>query len=192
MGITRAEDQLAAGQGLALVMVEEDARRAVQLADNDPLGPVDDEGAVFGHQGDLAEIDLLFLNVADGFGLRVPVCVENDQPDHDLQGRRIGHAFLDALLDVVANISNPITDELQGTLAAEIGNGKDAAEGPLQTIVAPPVRLDILLEKLPVGIGLDIDQIRDIHDLPDTAKTLSKLAHNILSAYCRQHSFFNP
>jgi hypothetical protein len=32
--------------GLALVVVEEDAGRAVQLADDDALGAVDDEGAV--------------------------------------------------------------------------------------------------------------------------------------------------
>ena len=42
----RGEQQLARGMGLALVVVEEHARRAVHLRDDDALGAVDDEGAV--------------------------------------------------------------------------------------------------------------------------------------------------
>ena len=48
------------------VGLEEDARRAVKLADDDALGAVDDERPVFRHQGDFAEIDFLLLNVPDG------------------------------------------------------------------------------------------------------------------------------
>ncbi len=47
-------------------VVEEHARRAVQLRDDDALGTVDDEGAVLGHQRDFAQIDLLLLHVLDG------------------------------------------------------------------------------------------------------------------------------
>jgi hypothetical protein len=50
---------------LALVVVEEDARGAVQLRHHDALGAVDDERAGLGHQRDLAEVDLLLLDVAD-------------------------------------------------------------------------------------------------------------------------------
>ncbi len=42
----RGEQELAAGVGLAAVMVEQHARRTVHLADDDALGAVDDEGAV--------------------------------------------------------------------------------------------------------------------------------------------------
>ena len=48
--------------------VEEHAGRAVQLADDDALGAVDDERAVVRHQRDVAEVDLLLLDVADGLG----------------------------------------------------------------------------------------------------------------------------
>ena len=58
-------EQLARRVGLALVVIEEHARRAVQLADDDALGAVDDERAGVGHQRDLAEVDLLLLDVAD-------------------------------------------------------------------------------------------------------------------------------
>ena len=63
--MTRAVEQLAARVRLALVVVEEDARAAVQLADDDALGAVDDERAGVRHQRDLAEVDLLLLDVAD-------------------------------------------------------------------------------------------------------------------------------
>ncbi len=51
--------------GLALVVIEENTGRTVQLTDNDPLGTVDDKCTIFGHQRDFAEIDLLFLDIAD-------------------------------------------------------------------------------------------------------------------------------
>jgi hypothetical protein len=46
----RREQQLARRMGLALVVIEEHAGRAVQLGDDDALGAVDDEGAGLGHQ----------------------------------------------------------------------------------------------------------------------------------------------
>src|ERR1019366_4931049 len=60
-----AVEHLAARVGLALVVVEEDARAAVQLADDDALGAVDDERAGVRLQRDLAEENLLLLDVAD-------------------------------------------------------------------------------------------------------------------------------
>ena len=50
---------------LAAVMLEDDARGALQLVDDDALGAVDDKRALFGHQGQGAEIDVLLLDVAD-------------------------------------------------------------------------------------------------------------------------------
>ena len=50
--------------------VEERARRPVQLADDDALGAVDDERAVVAHQRDVAEVDLLLLDVADRLDAR--------------------------------------------------------------------------------------------------------------------------
>jgi hypothetical protein len=71
-------EQLARRVGLALVVVEEHARRTVELRHDHALGAVDDEGAVVGHQRDLAEVDLLLLRVAERLvsGL---VGVEGDQ-----------------------------------------------------------------------------------------------------------------
>src|SRR6202030_3157742 len=40
-----------------------DTRRAVQLADDDALGAVDDEGALRRHEGQFAHVHALFLDV---------------------------------------------------------------------------------------------------------------------------------
>ena len=39
--------------------------RAVHLGDDDPLGAVDDEGALLGHERDVAHVDVLLLDVLD-------------------------------------------------------------------------------------------------------------------------------
>ncbi len=66
-------DQLADEERLVFG-VEEGARRAVELGDDDAFGPVDDERAVVRHQRDVSEVDLLLLDVANGLraGLRDP------------------------------------------------------------------------------------------------------------------------
>ena len=49
--------------------------------DDDALGAVDDEGAVVGHERDLAEVDLLLLDVADRLRAGLFVDVPDDQAD---------------------------------------------------------------------------------------------------------------
>ena len=75
-----AVQQLARRMRLAAVVVEEHARRTMQLRDDDALGAVDDEGAVFGHERDLAHVDLLLLHVLDGLVRRLAVV------DHQAHG----------------------------------------------------------------------------------------------------------
>src|SRR4030095_16425930 len=84
--------------------VEEGARRAVELRDDDALGAVDDERPVLRHQRDVAEIDLLLLDVADGLDAGLGVLVPDDETDGDLQRHGVGHAALLALVDVVLQL----------------------------------------------------------------------------------------
>ena len=88
----RREQQLARGDRLALVVVEEHAGRALELGDHHPLGAVDDEGALLGHQRQLAEIDLLLPHLADGLGLGLLVVVDDLEAQRDLERDREGHA----------------------------------------------------------------------------------------------------
>ena len=56
-------DDLSDEKSLCVSRPEKNARRSLQLADNDPFNPVKNEGSFIGHQWDIAEIHLLFFNV---------------------------------------------------------------------------------------------------------------------------------
>ena len=60
----RLEQKLARRVGLALVVVKEHARTAVQLRDDDALGPVHNERSVIGHEREFAQIDFLLGDIA--------------------------------------------------------------------------------------------------------------------------------
>jgi hypothetical protein len=57
--------------------LEENTRRAVQLADDDAFGAVDDERAVLRHQRDVAVENFLFLDVANGLRAGIGILVVN-------------------------------------------------------------------------------------------------------------------
>ena len=80
---------------------EEDARRTVQLADDDALGTIDDEGAVLRHQRNVAVENFLLLDVANGFRAGVGILVVNGQSYGDFQRRRVRHAALLTLVHVI-------------------------------------------------------------------------------------------
>src|SRR5207253_2342882 len=63
--------------------LEKHARRAVQLADDDALGAVDDKGAVVRHQRDFAEEDFLLLDVANALGAGFRIFRVDRQADGD-------------------------------------------------------------------------------------------------------------
>src|SRR5690606_29598943 len=84
--------------------VEEGAGRPVQLRDDDPLGPVDDARPVVRHQRDVAEVDLLLLDVAEGLDAGLRVLVPDDEQDRDLERHGVRHAALLALVDVVLEL----------------------------------------------------------------------------------------
>ncbi len=166
--------------GLALVMVEENAGRAVQLADNDPLGAVDHESPAFRHQGDLAEIDFLLLDVADQFLLAASIRVKNYKPDHDFKGCGISHALLNTLLYIVFHVSDLVIDKLQRTFPAEVLYRENAFKSALKADIPALVRIGIHLEKLVVRLPLDFDQVGNIHDFPDMSKIFPYLCHSSL------------
>ncbi len=58
-------DNLSRGVIFTLVVIEKHTGRPVQLADDRPFRPVDDECALPGHQGNGAEINFLFLDIPD-------------------------------------------------------------------------------------------------------------------------------
>ena len=51
----------------------------MQLRDNDPFCPVDHKGAVVSHQGHLAHVNLLLLNIAQNLGAARFALIEDNQ-----------------------------------------------------------------------------------------------------------------
>ena len=162
-----AVEQLARRVGLALVVIVEDTGRAVQLRDDDALGTVDDEGTVLGHERDLAEVDLLLLDVADRLRAGLFVGVPDDEADDDLDRRRERHAALAALVDVVFGLIKVVRDELERRGLGEILDREDRLEHSLKTDVLTLILRDVLLQELLVGLLLDVDQVRNVDDLGD-------------------------
>jgi hypothetical protein len=122
---------------LALVVVEEHARRAVHLRDDDALGAVHDEGAVVRHERHVAHVDVLLLDVLDGAGLGVRVDIEHDEAQRHLERRGEGHAPLAALVHVVLRRLERVLHELEERRVREVGNRENGLEDGLQALVRP-------------------------------------------------------
>ena len=84
--------------------VEEGAGRPMELADDDALSAVNNERPVLRHERDVAEVDLLLLDVADGLDAGLGVLVPDHEADRHLQRHGVGHAALLALVDVVLQL----------------------------------------------------------------------------------------
>ncbi len=180
----RREEQLARGMALALVVVEEDAGAAVHLRDDDALGAVDDEGAVRGHERHVAHVDVLLLDVLDGFGLRLRIDVEHDKAQRHLERRGVGHAALAAFVDVVLGRLVFVFHEFELGGLGEIGNREHRLEHRLQALGRTPALGRVHDEELVVGGLLHLDQVRHDADFPDVAEDL---ANPLAAGECLRH-----
>ena len=156
----RREQQLARAVRLAAVVVEEHARRTMQLRDDHALGAVDDEGAGVGHERNLAHVDLLLLDVLDDLLRRRAVLVIDDQAHGGAQRRTVGHAAVAAFALVERRLAEAIVDVFQRGIARIAGDREHRFQRGMQTLFAALFGRDMLLQKLPVGIGLDGQQVR--------------------------------
>ena len=170
----RGEQQLARGMGLAAVVIEEHARRAVQLADDDALGAVDDEGAVVGHQRQLAEVDLLLAHVLDRLlGAGGFLVIDNEAHFH-AQRRRVGQPAQLAFLDVEHRLAEPIVDVFEDGVARIARDRKHALECRVQAGAQARIFSRFRLQKAAVGIELNRQQIRHLEDALLFAEILSE------------------
>ncbi len=161
------EQKLARGVRLALVVVEEHARRTVHLRDDDALGAVDDERAVVGHERNVAHVDILLLDVLDRTGARLLVHIEHDEAQLHLERCGKRHAALAALVDVVLRRVEFVGDEVELRGVGEILDREDRLEHGLQALVGPPALRLLHQEELVVGCLLNLDEVRHLRDFFD-------------------------
>ena len=178
------EQQLARRMGLALVVVEEHAGRAVHLRDDHALGAVDDEGAVHRHERDVAHVDVLLLDVLDRAGRRLLVDIEYDQPQRHLERRGIGHAALAAFIDVVFRRFELVFDEFELRRVGKIIDREDGLEHRLQALVGPAAERLFHQQKLVVGRLLNLNEVRHLRDFLDFPE---KLTDALATCECLRH-----
>src|SRR6202158_3301623 len=174
----------------------------MELADDDALGAVDDERAVLGHQRDVAEVDLLLLDVADGLDAGLGVLVPDHEADRHLQRHGVGHAALLAFVDVVLQleadgVAADVADVAAGlvrlaaaraenlAVAVGIGNQGGAAGAARLAQVVQPLELAALA--LPVADGvLDELEGRVLAEVADREDRLEHRLQTRVLAFARQ------
>ncbi len=112
------------------LFAEEDARRTVELRDDHALGTVDDERPLVRDQGQLAQIDLGFLNVAD-LELRVLlvfVLFLDDELHAHLQGSGEGQAAFLAFLDAELGLPQGVAQVFDRQVPTRGSQWEDRAE----------------------------------------------------------------
>ena len=170
-------------------MIEKHTRGSVHLGDNHPLGPVDHKRPVFCHQGNVPDVNLLFLNVAD----RADPCVLIQIPHHQTQGQtqraRKGNPALLTFLHIILGRVKVIRHIFQ---LGPIGIIRDGKNGLKHLVQADPQTLsvgDIHLQKMGTRIPLHLNQVRHVHNLGDFSKTLTKtFARSERSSHTGKHS----
>ncbi len=158
----RGIEELAAGVALALVMREEDTGALVHLADDDPLGAVDDERAGWGHQGDFPKVDVLFLDFLDVLLSGAVFLFPHDQAQRDPDGAGKGDATNPAFLNIVLGITQAVVDVLEGRQATEVGDGEHRAEHGLEPFFSALIGRHIALEKPLIGVELNAQHVRHV------------------------------
>src|SRR5690606_9456377 len=90
-----------------------------------------------------------------------------------LERRGVGHAALQALLDVVLRLLEHVADELERGRVVEVLDREDRVEHRLEAGVLPLLRLDLGLEEAFEGLLLDLDQVGDLEDPGDLREVLA-------------------
>ena len=143
------------------------AGAAVDLGDDHAVRAVDDETAVLGHQGQVAQEHLVFLDEP-----RVLV----DQLELGVHGRLVGDVLLAALLGGVGRLAQTVLQEVQHQTgaAALLGlvDGEDFLEGTLQPDVVTPVGGPVGLQEGPEGVHLNLGQVGKRNHVRDVTESL--------------------
>ena len=154
------EKRLAVRMHLAL---GRDAGAAVELRDDDALGAVDDEGAVVGHDGHVAEEDV-FLAHRAALG-------EAERRVKRAHIRLAGHEGLEMGL---LGGAEAVADEVERIPAVGRLHGEYLVEDRLEALVLALLRLDVGLQEVLIRLCLYVYEVW--HGRSHAAKTSEDLA----------------
>src|SRR5690606_2003827 len=150
---------------------EEDAGAPVELADDDALGPVDDERPLLRHHGEVAEVDVL-LDGLLGLVLVLVLLAREAELRLERDGER--EPLRDALLDGVLRRVEAVVEVLEGVALPRVGDGEVLPEDGFEALLRVPllgglVGLDEVLE----GAELDLEEVRVVEDGLDLGERLA-------------------
>ena len=160
-------------------MIKKHAGRTVHLRDDDALGAVDDKGAMAGHQGHIAHIDFLLLDIAHAPHAGQLVDIPDDQAQRHFQRRRIGNAALLAFFDIIFRFVELVVNEFKRRGVGKILYRKDRLKDFLQSVIAARAVIGIALKKMLIRVLLHFDKVRHFGDLGDPPEifTQSPITH---------------
>ena len=139
---------------------EVDAGRAVQLADDDALGAVDDELAAADHDRHVAEVDFFLDGGAVGLAQAQP----------DAERPAVGEAELPALVRVVARLAEFVLDVLERDLLVVALDGEDFLQHAFEAGDGALVVGHVELQEAVVGPGLDVGQVGHVDGVAEAAE----------------------
>ena len=157
--------------GLAAVVIEEHTRGTVQLRYDNALGTVNHKGTVFRHQGNLPHVDFLLFNILDAFVRRL--FIVDDQSNLYAQRHGVSNTAQLAFIDIKRRLAQAVLHILESGIAGVADDGKNGLKGRVQTVVATLFCRRPFLGELPVGVQLNRQEIRYVHDVRHFAKILA-------------------
>ena len=159
---------------LALVVLEEHARRTVQLAHDHALGTVDDERALVGHERHFAHVDFLLLDLFHHFGLcRGCIAVVDDELHTGTHGRAIRQATGLALAHIKSRLGQCVFEKLHLDKTVVRDDGESGFKRRLQTLWLAFFGRYVCLQKSSVCISLHLQQVGNLQHAVTAAKTLA-------------------
>ena len=161
------EEELARRVGLAFVVIEEHARAAVHLGNDDALCSVDDEGAVGGHERHVTHEHVLLFDVLDRLGAGILIDIEYDEAKRDLQRGRIGQIALHAFFNVELGLFELVFHKLENGCLAEILDRKDRLEDTLDPFAVGGLGGVARPQEEVVGGFLNLDEVRHFKHFTD-------------------------
>ena len=158
---TRGEQQFTGRVGLAAVVLEEHARRTVQLGNDHPLRAVDHERTGGRHERQFAHVDFLFLHLFDdGLGWRF--LVQDHQAHFRAQRRRERQATLLTFFDVKGRIAQNVRQEFETRKTIVRNDRENRGESRLQAIILAAGRCYVLLQEAMIRLELGRQQERNV------------------------------
>ena len=142
--------------------LEADARGTMQLRNDHALSTIDHKASALSHQRNFAHKERVFADV-----------LVFTQSESDIKRRGKGFPLTDTLYIRQTGLLDFVAHKIKRDLTIVTLNGESLAKNRLQADLFTARRGDPLLEKVQIGVGLKLDQIRSFDYISQFSKVFS-------------------